>query len=986
MVETLQTVGLALDFTQLQNGARQARTALESVAQAEDKVVRSTAGLTGALDKLELETGQELPRAVGRGSESWNQFDAALARALPRLDETATKVRRTGQEAENAGGKARKGGEGVTGFGTSLTGAAGAASRFLGIGGLLGGYLGGQFIREVTAAGVSAESLRASLTAITGSAAGTRQALGFVSQEANRLGLDYATLAESYKGLAAAARGTTLEGQQSREIFIALAEASRVYGLSQEQLSGALLAVQQIISKGTVSAEELRGQLGERLPGAFQVAARAVGVSTQELGKMLEQGQLLSADFLPKFATQLRRELAGGVEASTKTASANFARFSNDVQAIQEALANSGLLSFLGRAADAFGRVASEAVGAGRATRQALAEVDQFAPGADEATRQRFGALGQEIGRLRTQRDSPILAAIRGGSDPRFTEALNAQIRELQAQQTAILEAERRLVQSIGGGQQPDIPSSGVTDQLAGSIRSRITTAQAFTQRVDALGPLGGTEIDIAQTKLTQLKKTLDDVQESLLAVPIELGQSVGNATANEIGALLEQVGGLEKRIEELRATKRDAAKEERAEEREARQARDAELNQLAGVVEGLEQEIAQRTLSAEAYDRWRFDVEISTDRVQKHREAVQLGSTALRAQAQELYTRLTAIERNAQAINELADAEAKLFEGLGREMADSGSFLDPRQAQADVAALRQIYREGLTENVTEIDRALDVLAQSRSRFDAQLLEARASLTDPNDLRIFETEVERSFGRITDAADAFSASFLDAITSLAQGGKVSFKDFVNSVAADLLRLTTQQYLQPALSKLIQQGIGIAIGLFGGGSAAAASSITAAGGGGGALTFNAEGGPILKGTRSVTGERGVEVYIPTAGMPSASPVLLGRRGPELFIPPEDGFIFPAEHPISRAAAQHGLQRRQTGGPVNAGIPVLGGEAGVEAFVPSASLQGGPRPTTVAGQLPIVQVIVYAQDASSFIRSRDEVQRAASRAIGQASGVR
>ena len=82
-------------------------------------------------------------------------------------------------------------------------------------------------------------------------------------------------------------------------------------------MSGALLAVSQMISKGTVQAEELRGQLGERLPGAFQIAARAMGVSTQELGKMLEQGKVVADDFLPKFAAELQKTYQVGEKALT---------------------------------------------------------------------------------------------------------------------------------------------------------------------------------------------------------------------------------------------------------------------------------------------------------------------------------------------------------------------------------------------------------------------------------------------------------------------------------------------------------------------------------------------------------------------------------------------------------------------------------------------------------------------------------------------
>ena len=44
-----------------------------------------------------------------------------------------------------------------------------------------------------------------------------------------------------------------------------------------------MLALAQMASKGTVQAEELRGQLGERLPGAFKIAAAAMGVTQAEL-------------------------------------------------------------------------------------------------------------------------------------------------------------------------------------------------------------------------------------------------------------------------------------------------------------------------------------------------------------------------------------------------------------------------------------------------------------------------------------------------------------------------------------------------------------------------------------------------------------------------------------------------------------------------------------------------------------------------------
>ena len=141
----------------------------------------------------------------------------------------------------------------------------------------------------------------------------------FVVQTANRLGLGLQSVAEQYRSLSAATRGTTLEGQDTRRLFVALSQATVAYGLSNEQLGRALTAMQQIASKGKVSMEELRGQFGEALPGAMQIAARAFGVSTAELEKMLAKG-VDAATFFRRFTTQLETE----VPAATKRAGAGF--------------------------------------------------------------------------------------------------------------------------------------------------------------------------------------------------------------------------------------------------------------------------------------------------------------------------------------------------------------------------------------------------------------------------------------------------------------------------------------------------------------------------------------------------------------------------------------------------------------------------------------------------------------------------------------
>jgi tape measure domain-containing protein len=148
------------------------------------------------------------------------------------------------------------------------------------------------------------DSVQKSLAATSGSAQGAAESMAFVRTEASRMGLELTSAAKAFAGIQASAAGTVLEGENTRKIFSAVSGAMSALGKSSAETEGALLAIGQMMSKGTVSAEELRGQLGERMPGAFNIMARAIGVSTAELSKMLEQGQV-GIDVLPKFAEAL---------------------------------------------------------------------------------------------------------------------------------------------------------------------------------------------------------------------------------------------------------------------------------------------------------------------------------------------------------------------------------------------------------------------------------------------------------------------------------------------------------------------------------------------------------------------------------------------------------------------------------------------------------------------------------------------------------
>lgn len=155
--------------------------------------------------------------------------------------------------------------------------------------------------------------------------------IDFLNQTVNDLNLNLESSLQGFKMWQGGIMGTSLEGEKGRQVFRSVAEATTAMALSGQDSNGVFLALSQIISKGKVQAEELRGQIGERLPGAFGIAARAMGVSQQELNKMLDDGKLISEDFLPKFAAELSRTFGAGAQTQINSARSNFNQLSNTI-------------------------------------------------------------------------------------------------------------------------------------------------------------------------------------------------------------------------------------------------------------------------------------------------------------------------------------------------------------------------------------------------------------------------------------------------------------------------------------------------------------------------------------------------------------------------------------------------------------------------------------------------------------------------------
>lgn len=205
-------------------------------------------------------------------------------------------------------------------------------------------------LEGIYAAGVKASQLKLALGEISGSAELAAGELDFLRQISDKLGQNFWELVDSYKGVLAASKATNLAGQETRNIFEAVMKASTTLGLSSERTKLTLYAVEQMMSKGKVSSEELRRQMGDLLPGAFSLAAKAMNMTTQEFDKQLKAGTIFSDDFLPKFARALDAKYSGKVNEAMRATN----KWKEAVIDLKVSMSESG---FLDSAADAIKQI-----------------------------------------------------------------------------------------------------------------------------------------------------------------------------------------------------------------------------------------------------------------------------------------------------------------------------------------------------------------------------------------------------------------------------------------------------------------------------------------------------------------------------------------------------------------------------------------------------------------------------------------------------
>lgn len=291
--------------------------------------------LGGELQKVRQEAGRtgEALGAAGRQSGELGRSSATAAGGVGRLDR---ELGQTAASSQRAAAGLDRAADRTNHLNRSASQARGAVA-LLGVG--LAAVGGTAAAREFSDAAMAAAGLELGMGAVTGGVREGRIELAFAADEADRLGLVAQDASRSMVSLAAATNGTIMQGQATREIWLAVNEAGMALGRTNEQLGRGMEAITQIAGKGVVSMEEVRQQLAEAIPGAVQIGARAMNMTTAEFDKIVSKGDLLATEFLPKFAAQLRSEYGPAIENYLTTpmgvARVEMGRFETQIRSLQ---------------------------------------------------------------------------------------------------------------------------------------------------------------------------------------------------------------------------------------------------------------------------------------------------------------------------------------------------------------------------------------------------------------------------------------------------------------------------------------------------------------------------------------------------------------------------------------------------------------------------------------------------------------------------
>ncbi|WP_296871351.1 tape measure protein [Tibeticola sp.] len=691
-VEQLNRLRAAADAAKIKMQEQQA--AVSQAAAAMQRHGVSVAGAGQAMTRIEAETRRTV--------EGMTALHAQTAAAVKPLSDAGGTAERTAQSVSALGDAAHRM-------------AAQMATAFT--------------FRELVQAAAQMEQVSAGLKAVFGSAEQAAQGMEFVRGVAARTGTDVADAAKAFLGLSAATKGTAVEGEPTRAVFEAVATSMAKAGKSSAETQNALLALSQMASKGVVQMEELRGQLGEALPGALQAAADGLGITTQDLMKLAEAGQLTASDIFPALAKGLDKLYGSASQAQTLSA-----EITNVKNAFVEMAANigeAGGLSALKTAAE----VAQAALVNLDVVLVSTGKTIGILAGA--VATMNFSRLKEEFAAVQAEAEQKLLKAAQHNDVLRASIEASGNAAQIAAlkQQGAGAAAEKAGAQAAGAGEGWVKLASDYTKVLA-AMDEQATKAEKAVMARDAEGKAAvalaqalGTE---AQQRAAKVQATQADADATATLAQVRFAEvEARKAELAALQKLAADAGKLdEQKKKQLDDLQKDIALRQEVADKAVAQARAA---RIAAEVAAVEAE-AQRDNSgrvkelAAAYDAARKKAEEL--RASKKASAAEMEAADIAAsRAAALYRdALSDVTKNLQARQTIEQATlTATTAALSAEKARYQAMIDAARADGDYATALYATIEQKKLDI-EITRAK--VAGMRAEADGAIAVAKAQLAE----------------------------------------------------------------------------------------------------------------------------------------------------------------------------------------------------------------------------------------------------------------
>lgn len=330
---------------------------LDNVTAKYEKILKSVEGTSNAslpiYEKLRAKLKEQQTAAnhalnsfqklanVQKSGIGYNQLNSVTTAATDRLRNLALQGKQNSVEFQKLAQTVRNAQMQMSSANNIVNKATGfkeLGSSILNLNNVLAGFSIGYISTRLAELGKSAvntsmdfQALENRMNAAAGNKSVGADSLSYIRKEADRLGLSFKGTADSFAGFEAAALRSGLTLGQTKQIFSDISTAATSMQLPATNVELTFKALEQIAGKGTVSMEELRQQLGDHLPGAFEIAAKSMGMTTREFYNMVSEGKVLSSEFLPAFARALKEELGGSALDASTQLRASINRLNTDV-------------------------------------------------------------------------------------------------------------------------------------------------------------------------------------------------------------------------------------------------------------------------------------------------------------------------------------------------------------------------------------------------------------------------------------------------------------------------------------------------------------------------------------------------------------------------------------------------------------------------------------------------------------------------------